>query len=32
MIQCKKQLKVLSYCNMMAVIFYVLKGEKYEFL
>lgn len=32
MIQCKKQLKLPNYCDMMAVIFYALKGEKYEFL
>ena len=32
MIQCKKQLKLPNYYDMMPVIFYVLKGEKYEFL
>ena len=32
MIQCKKQLKLPNYYNMIAMIFYVLKGEKYEFL
>ncbi len=32
MIQCKKQLKLPNYCDVFTVIFYVLKGEKYEFL
>ena len=29
MIQCKKQLKLPNFCDMIAVIFYFLKGDKY---